>query len=69
MIKLTLNEEQVQLISKSREIVELLDEHGNLVGYFHPAWSDRDIRIALDRRRHPGPWLTTPEVLGCLNDR
>ena len=66
MRKLVLNEQQAKLLANSNELIEFVDERGNLIGCFTRAWTPTDVEEALKRREHKGHWLTTDEVLSRL---
>lgn len=66
MIRITLNDEQAKAAQQSTEVVELLDQRGQLVGYVSRPPQASVIAEAKRRLNSDGPWYTTPQVIQHL---
>jgi len=66
MIRIILTDEQVKAAQQSTETVELLDQHGQLVGYVSRPPEASVIAEAIRRLNSDGPWHTTPQVIQHL---
>jgi hypothetical protein len=66
MIRIILNDEQAKAAQQSSETVELLDQHGRLVGYVSRPPQESVIAEAKRRLNSDGPWHTTPQVIQHL---
>jgi hypothetical protein len=67
MTSIVISDEQVEIIKKSPDGVELRSPNGECLGVFkHHGWSEVDIQLALKARASGGPYYTTAEVLAHL---
>jgi hypothetical protein len=63
MVQIVLTTEQVRLLSGAGESVEIVDAHGNRVGYLARSLDAQDIAIARRRAESNEPRRTTQQVL------
>lgn len=68
MIRIVITAEQGSQFDQSNEPVEIVDEHGNPLGYFAQPFSQADILEARRRSAASGGGRTTAEVLNRLAD-
>ena len=66
MAHITLNEDQVKLVTSSSAPVEVRDAGGTLLGYVSPLWTEEDFTEAQRILASDGPWHTTAEVVARL---
>jgi hypothetical protein len=66
MIRLILNDEQVQAVQQADDRVELCDARGTLLGYMSRPLSPELLKEIDRRLKSDGPWRTTAQVLEHL---
>ena len=67
MVELVLTDEQARLLAEARESVEVVDPHGNRLGFFARRFSDTDVEIARKRAASGQPGIATSIVLERLS--
>jgi hypothetical protein len=66
MTQIVLDDHQAETLQAATGVVEVRDQHGNLLGYLSRPPSDAEIAEARRRLESAGPWHTTQQVLGHL---
>jgi hypothetical protein len=67
MVELVVNAEQARLLAEARESVEIVDAHGNRLGFFARRFSNNDIELARTRAGSGQAGRPTADVLERLN--
>jgi hypothetical protein len=66
MRHIVVDDQQVKLITETKDTLEIRDAQGRLLGYVAHEFTDDDIAIAKQRLASAGPRYTTQEVLDHL---
>lgn len=66
MIRIVITAEQASQLDQSNELVEIVDEHGNHLGFFTQPFSQAEILEAKRRSSSENGGRTTAEVLNRL---
>lgn len=66
MVELVVSAEQAKLLQEAQDSVEIVDAHGNRLGFFARRFSDREVEIARARAAASEPGRPTGEVLDRL---
>ena len=63
MVRIVATPVQAKLFAESADEVEVVDVHGNRLGYLARPFTQDDVRLAIERMQSKGPRRTTQEVL------
>lgn len=63
---IVVDDRQAKIISEAGQTVEILDQHGNHLGYVAHPFTDEDIAVAKRRLQSDEPRFTTQEVFSHL---
>ena len=66
MVEMVVSAEQANLLAEAQDSVEIVDAHGNRLGFFAGRFSDRDIEIASGRAAAREPARPTADVFNRL---
>lgn len=66
MVQLVLSEEQMKLLERESERVEILAPTGRVLGDFYCGFTPEEVQRALEVRKSNQPTFTTEEVLTHL---
>ncbi len=66
MPHIVVDDRQAKIISDAGQTVEILDQHGNRLGYVAHPPTDKDIAVAKRRLQSDEPRFTTRQVLNHL---
>lgn len=69
MVRIVVTSEQARQLGESPDPIELVDEHGNHLGYFTQPFSRSEILEAKRRSESESGGRTTAEVLDRLANR
>ena len=66
MVQIVVTADQAKVLSEAKDSVEIVDLHGNRLGFFARPFSKPDIAIALARAASNEPRRTTKQVIERL---
>jgi hypothetical protein len=66
MNQIVLSDEQIKVVVTAISPVEVVDRHGNTLGYLPPLWTAEDLAAAREVLSSETEWFTTESVLAHL---
>lgn len=66
MLHITLDSRQADLLTRAGKTIQVLDEHGRLIGFIEPVPSEEEIARARSRQMLDEPEFSSVEVLEHL---